>query len=357
MRYLIYFVIFAILSIATALLAHLYLNDPVTLRYGAWEATPPLSLILGVLVIAVLALLLGMRLFLLILFFPAKLATWRRQRLAEKQATIKDNILRWSAYGNRRNLLKNLDKLAPTDASALWQAVQVAEELGDERAKSKYLQQAVNSKDSIICAAAKAKLCLQDKHLIEADAILKAAGAPQGAVLLAELYFQMSIMRTDYVNALKAAMHLREELPLSWQGRVEEVISKYLEQSQTAEKSSAFWNEQVAAAEKKSPLLLAAYAKSLWRLGNEKHAGEVLSQALKQHPQNNFILRAAVEFGTQQQCELAFQGNEKRVETADVSDIEFLQILTLLAEKLNLTGKARLYGQRISALQLQRHSA
>lgn len=351
MRYLFSLVCIIVLALAAALVSQLYLNDPVTIRYGEWSAAPLLSLALGTLALGAIALMVALRLLLAIVFLPSRLAKWRRQFRAKKQVQLRENAMRQAVYGNCHEALKLFAELAPADAAAAWRAAEVAEEIGDTRARDKHLQQAADSADAVISAAAKAKRCMQDSHLIEADAVLKSAGAPRAAVLLAKLYYDVQIARGDYTAAYAAAAHLREKSPRLFGRLAEDAVQQRLKTFSAAAEVKAFWREQVPAADKKQAPLLALYLAALWQLGDEKAAADGLTQALRQHPHDNDILRLVADFGTAAHCEAAFKANEKRADSAGARDMVLLQLLIDIAEKLKLSGKVRLYGQMLSQVQ------
>lgn len=351
MRYLIYFTLLIILAAAAAVLSQLYLNEPVNFRYGSWSATPPLYLALACLLLAALLLFFAVRLLLWLLFLPAIISKWNKRRRREKQAQLHETIIRQLAYGERRKALKNLAELATGDTVAAWWAAQIADELGDARETRKYLQLAAAGQDPILSAAAKAKLCIQDNRLTEAENILKTAGAPRASVLLARLSYEAGLARGDYRTALAAAVYLRETLPAAYGDYVADTIRRQLDHVKNADDARHFWQEEVTKTDKKEPTLLTAYLDCLWRLGDEKAAGEGLAQALKQYPQDNAVLHSIVKFGTPQQRETAFKANEQRAEKAGGQDAALLRLMGELADALQLPGKARQYGQMLSALE------
>lgn len=352
MRYLFYFVLLVILAVAAGVAGQLYLSEPVLLRYGAWSAEPPLYLALAVTLVGLIAALLLLRLLAFILLLPVKVGAWRRQRQVEKLSDLRGKVMRLGCYGNRRALLKHLADLAPMDDAAAWQGAQVAEELGDARLQQKYLQRAAEAQDKVIAAAAKAKLCLRDNRLTEAEQLLTAAGAPRAAVLLAQLYYEVAQASGAHAKALAAAVTLREECAVQFGELVVHTVRRQLHTAETAAAAAAFWRDEVSSADKKDPALLALYLRALWQLGDEKAASEGLGSALRQHGRHEDILRAVADFGTPAQWETAFKENEKRAESAGASDAGLLQLLADLAEKLQLPGKARLYGQRLAALRV-----
>ena len=357
MRYLLYLFILVLLSVTAVVAAQLYLNEPLFVRYGEWSASPSLALALATLLLAVVAMLLVLRLALLFLFFPLKISRWRKQRRSERLVQLREDILRQTVYGNRRMLMKQLAALAPMDVLAAWQAAQIAEENNDMATAGQYLQQAAIGKDAAVSTAAKVKLCLRDNRLSEADNLLKNAGAPRTEVFLAKLHYQVSRARNDHISALAAALQLREQSATLFCSLVEESLRAQLQNVSSAGEAAEFWRKHVPAADKKQPTLLALYLTTLWRLGDEKAAGEGLAQAIRQHPHNNDILRVVADFGTQTQREEAFKANEKRASSASEEDVILLKLLATLAEQLQLPGKARLYGQMLATLQKQRNES
>ena len=354
MRYLLYILALVVLAVAVGVAGQLYLSEPLLVRYGEWSAEPPMSLALAAVIAGLICGLLLLRLLAFLLFLPAKVGIWRRARQVEKLSQLRGRVLRENSYGNRRTMLKHLAELAPMDDAAAWQAAAVAEELGDVRAQGKYLRRAAEAEDKVIAAAAKAKLSLRDNHLTEAEQLLAAAAAPRGAALLAELYYEVAQKRGEHKQALAAAMILREDCPAKFAPLVADTIRRQLHSAKDAAEVAAFWRDEVGSADKKTPELVALHLRALWQLGDEKGASDGLGAALRQHGQHEDILRLVVEFGSTAQCEAAFKESEKRAAGAEAGNAGLLTVLAELAEKLQLPGKARLYGQRLAALQVPR---
>lgn len=355
MRILLALLALLLLVLAAALAAVFYWGEPVYVRYGEWSAAPPMWLAVGAFLLGGLLFLLGGRVLLALVFLPAVIARWRRERRATQVAELRRMTMKWAVYGNRRNMLKYLGQLAEEDEAACFRAAMVAEELGDARAQEKYLRRAAAAGDAVIAAAAKAKLCMRENRLTEASGVLVAAGAPREAALLAQLAYEAAMGRGDAPAALAAALALRDELPAVYAVRVDEAVAYGLERGADAAAVKSFWRETVPAGERKRPALLALWVEALWRCGDEKAAGEALAAAARQFPRDLAVLRAAIRMGGREVRETLFRANEKHAEGAD--DALFLQLMAELAESLELSGKARRYEQMRAALEARRAAA
>ena len=350
MRYLIYLMILVALVVAATLAAQVYLSEPLTIQYRGWVAAPPLVLALGATLLGLLLLFFLLRLFIALIFLPLTVSRWRNRRRGQKELQLRKDILRESVYENQRAQTKLLAELAATDAAAAWRAAQVAEESGDTKNVKNYLQLAESGGDTVIRTAAIAKRCMREQRLSEADTVLTAAGAPSGATLLVKLYYDLCLLRADWRGAMAAAIKLRSESAQLYGNYVETALQRFLQQAKNAAEVADLWKNAVTPVDKKEPALVAKYLTALWRLGNEKAATEELTTALKQHPKHIAILQAVVRFGSPAQQETAFLANEKAADNANVVDAERLQLLTELAEQLQLPGKVRQYSQMLSAL-------
>ena len=347
MRFWIYLIFIICLLGGGALLSLFFFDDTVYIEYGDWSISPPLSLLLfSAVLVAVVAVLL-LRLILAVFLFPVYLRRWNRRQRWNREHRWMFEALRAAGCRERRQLLRTLSKLAPVSHEAALRAAQVAEELGDRQANRKWLQQAAGSSDKAIAAAAKVDLCRQSGRLLEAENILREAGAPQSSALLAELMYAINLKGENYEAALLAALHLREEAPALWGEAVSDVILAKMNSAETAAAVADFWKNSVPSAERKTLPLLVAYIAALWRTGDEKTAGEELLQVSKRFPNDIRVLGLVADMGTKELCETIFRANDPVSATAAP---ELLLALGKIAVRLRLPGKARHYYQRLNAL-------
>ena len=348
MRFWLSVIIVLLLSIVAVVLAHLYLAAPIYLEYQGWSANPPMSVVLGILLLLIVMLLLVFRILAFFVFLPKRLSEWREAQAEKKQRQYLQDTMRLSAYQEWHELLKVLSNLARSDSVAAWRAAQTADMVGDSALRDKMLNRASTSDNATIAAVAKATICLHNKRLTEADTILTSVKALRGPIVLTETYYAIGKARDDWEIALQAAVSLRDRLPGQWAAAVDEAVRRLLETADSVKTAKSIWQTQVPSGDRKRPPLIALYLLSLARLGDEKSAEEGLSHALKQHPQDDDILDVVIAIGNRAHYEKALQDNEERAQS---NQVRVLRILAALTEHLGLLGKARHYYGKLNAME------
>ena len=328
--------------------AQLYLQDPIEMRYGGWQATPPASVALAAAVVLLLLLALALKLLAWVIFFPLRVAAWRRQRLLGQRQEWLISGMRAAALGDNKQALKHFLKLsaeATTSSSVYaWLAAEAADKLGETKKRNELLQQAAAGEQPQLAAAAKAQRARDEGRLSEAFNILAAAGAPTASPILTKMYLDISQKCGKWVPALEAAYQLRGSSPSAkWKKAVNDMVRLGLEKINDAEGLKSFWKNSVASDEQKNAALLAEYIYALHRVGDAQGVTGVLERAHKTAGDQPAILSAVAALGDNKMCESAFTAHQNRAQEKD--GVPYLAPLAMLAERLGLWGKARRYYQ------------
>ncbi|MGU9951332.1 MAG: heme biosynthesis protein HemY [Gammaproteobacteria bacterium WSBS_2016_MAG_OTU1] len=331
--------------------ANVYLDQPLYIRYGVWEIAPTAAVATATAVLIVIVLYLILRLLSFLLFLPTHIASWRQQRQQRGKNELLTDGIRSLVFGNHKNALKYFSKLSENkDESAncyTWLAALSAEKIGDNKKRHELLQLASASGEDI-AAAAKAQLACEENHINEAFNILAAAGAPQSSPLLAKMYLNIASQCGKWAQALDAAYYMREKSPVDkWKQSVLDIACKGLKKINDTEQLSIFWKNSIRSEEQKQPLLLAEYIYALSRLGNDKLATENMERVEKITDKPPEILSLIAAIGTEKMCESAFTSAQTKEQ---LTNAPFLSAMALLAERLQLWGKARRYYQMANAL-------
>ncbi len=324
----------------------LYLDSPVTIGYKTLSIEPPLSLLITTGLLAFIALLIIFRFLEFILFLPSNLMKWGNIRTQDKKTKLLESALCAAVYRDKKQQYKVLSDLAPISPEAALRASQIAQELGWKSQQDKWLNVAAKSTNAITAAAAKVEICRLHNRLTEANSILRTTGAPESSMLLAELLYYVSMDLNDCDTAINAATHLRNAAPTFWSDTVENVFKKKIKNAKNAEEILQFWKNKVSQEDKKHLTHVVLYINALSTLGDEKSAINTLTTAVKQWPNNTPILLLIASIGSEEQCKVALEKNEGRAN----DDTDILLAIAQIANRLQLTGKARKYYQMLNAI-------
>jgi uncharacterized protein HemY len=333
--------------------AQLYLQAPVHLRFGGWEASPPLSLALVVVVIALIVVAFFIKTLAFLLLLPSRMASWGRQRAVTQRQEALAGGVRALALDDSKLALKHFLRLSEdkhSDAGThAWLAAVAAEKIGDVQKRKHLLRLTANSSPAELAAAAKACLACDEDRLSEAFNILAAAGAPGHSPVLAKMFLDTARRRSEWPAALGAAYQLRTVSPSAkWKKAVIDMVRQGLDTIDDAEKLEDFWKNHVHADERKNAELLSGYIYALHRLGNDKSVADALERAAKTNGEAPEILLVIAALGSRKLCETFFTAGEKGAETS--RSAEQVSAIAALAERLNLWGKARRYYQMAHSL-------
>lgn len=344
------YALWAVLISVFVVAANAYLDEPVMLRYGPWQAAPSGAVAAGTAVILAVALVIVLKILGWIFSLPQRLSAWRRGRaISARDATLLAGS-RASALGQHKQVLKHFGKLAGSNESAAfaWLAAEAAHKAGDEKNRVSYLNRAAAGEGEI-AAAAKAQLAIDGGRFHDALSVLKSAGAPAaGAPLLAGLYLHAAKSSGKWDAALAAAYRLRENSPSAKSGRrLREVTLSALANTGDAGELKSMWKNSIRSEEQKHPQIAAEYAYALRRVGDAPAAIEILERALKSSPGTPELLSAVAALGGRKLCESAYAGAQK---SENKDDSQLLAAMGELAERLELWGKARRYYQMADSL-------
>ena len=327
-----------------------YLDKPLHLQYGAWrESFSALRMVMA-LFIFIIALQLLLKLCAAVLFFPSRVARWRRARDQKSKYDSMAEGVRALAVEDNKQALKSFSHLAGGDSKGAyaWLAARAAESLGDSAKRDEWLRRAAADSSEDIAAAAKARLARAENRLSEAFNILSAAGAPYGSPLLANIYLDIARRRRQWPQALAAAYRMQAHANSPERTKIADEIARTgLAEIAELEPLKDFWKTNVSAEDRKKPALLAEYIFALHRLGDGKGASESLERASKTAAHAPEIISAIAALGGQEMRENAFARGQKN---ADDKNTEYLAAMGVLAERLGLWGKARRYYQMANAL-------
>ena len=348
-------VFFLAVAVAAILIgAHVYLGDTLTLEYGEWRASPPLSLALAAALLCFAALWLALRILGALFSLPRALARWRGRSAGKKREKIVAEGLRSVGLRDAKMALRSFASLAQNEsdtaapAGALL-AAKAADERGESERRDGWLRAAANGGDAQIAALAKALLARGRGDLDEAVAVLQKADALKGPPALRRLILEIAAEKGDWDLALTAAYKEADEFPRH-EGRrsPRDIIRRQLaDDAANAAALRAFWKDRVRAAERADAELLAAHILALKARGDS--AEEELDAAVKARGDSAEILEAVVLAGDAKRCEAAL----KRAEDLPQGKRETGPMLRAMAEtaaRLKLWGKARRYYQMSQAI-------
>ena len=333
--------------------AQLYLNDPVLVQYGGWQAQPPAAVVIA-LSVALLALLaLAFKIAAFVLFLPANVAKWRRRKAEERKLESQLDVLRALVLEDERAALKVFARLADDDdEGAAICAVHAAKlSQNNPRKRDEFLRLAAaadaSGENGAVVLLAKARLAYHQGQHTEALTLLSQAGKNAHPAMLRSL-FAINKERQDANGALDALYRLRDAAPApELDAKVQAVITRRLSEAKNVGDINNFWRESLRDGERKNTTLAADYARALHRLGDEKAAQEVLSKAVKAPDVKVDIFHAVAALGDTALCESAFAAGQKLADGEDGKP--YLAAMAELAERLGYWGKARRYYQMANA--------
>lgn len=351
MRFLIYIACFIILVAVLIGVSQLYLTDPVLIRYGQWQAEPPAGVAVATVLAVVISLVVLFKIVAKIILLPLNFAHWRRQSAAKKHHQTLLTALRALILGDEKKALKIFSRLTEekNDDPGVYGmlAAEAAKGVGDKGRHKRLLQRAAVSTDTAIAALANATLTRQEGRFTEAINTLNTADDVSNNSAIIKLRLEINRELRHWRQALADVYQLRDMFPdRSWEADIGRIIGEQIKAATNTEELSVFWKKNVQ--DKDKAALTADYAFALYRLGDEKHASEVLAKTLKTGVSTPPFLAAIAAVGDKRSCEEALANNQKR--GAETKDENILSALAALSERLELWGKARRYYQMANAL-------
>ena len=338
-------------AIAAAVAAlDLYLDKPLHLQYGDWRESFSALRMLMAFVICVAAMQLFLKLAAAVLFFPSRMARWRRARDQKAHNDALAEGVRALAMEDDKRALKLFSRLAERDSKDVfpWLAARAADSLGDAETRDQWLRRAASDSAKDVAAAAKAMLAREENRLNDALGILGAAGAPYGAPLLAGVYLDVARELRRWPQALAAAYRLQAHAnPRRRRTIADEIARAGLADMEEPAELRHFWKTNISADDRKKPTMQAEYIRALRRLGDDAGAAEALERAAKTSGGAPAVISAAADLGGQELRETVFARGEKNPENKNP---EYLAAMGALAGSLGFSGKARRYYQAANAL-------
>lgn len=331
--------------------SHLYLDQPLHLQYGEWQASPSVVVAAAAVIVAVVLLALALKLLSLVLFFPMHMVKWNKERARKNRAANLEAGARALVLDDYRQALKVFSQLAgqsDPDGVCAWLAAEAAEKSGDSGKREQWLRRAAADASEDVAAAAKATLAADESRDSEAFLILTEAGAPYGSPLLARMYLETALRLGKWSQAIAAAYRLRDHARAQkWQKAAGEIAETALKNIADIESLHEFWKNNLSSEDRKNPALESEYIYALHRLGNKSAMSDALERAVKTSPGSAAMLKAAAALGSDKLCESAFAAAQKNENKNDDAN---LQAIAMLAERLKLWGRARKYYQMANSL-------
>ena len=349
----------AVAVAAVLIVAHVYLGEPVTVAYGEWKATPPLSLALAAALLGLALLWLALKILGTIFFLPQHLAAWRGQSAGKKRSRAAADGMRALGLRDSKAALRSFASLAqnesdPAAPAGALLAAKAADERGETERRDGWLRAAAGGGDAQISALARALLARTKGDLEEALEVLKKAESLKGPPALRRLTQEIAAEKGDWVLALTAAYKEADEFPKKGKDAPREIIRRQLaDDSANADSLRGFWKDQVRTAERGDPALLAAHILALKARGDS--AEEELDSAVKARGDSAEVLGAVVVAGDARRCEAALKRAEG-LPAARRESGEMLRAMAKLAGRLKLWGKARRYYQMAQAVSPDPHN-
>ena len=343
------YILLGVAAMALVAISHLYADETIVVQYGEWRAEPAIFVAAAAAAAAAIVLLLFFKLIFWMLFFPARMAAWKRARDDKnRRETLEDSVraLALDDYRRAFNGFSRLSRKSDPDGVFAWLAARSAKKSGDHAGRAEWLRRAAAHGGSDIAAAARAALAAEDGRAGEAFDILTEAGARNGSPLLAKMYLHIARRREKWREAMAAAYRLLDGADGDRE-TIAEIAAAALKTMQDGESLRDFWKNNVAAAEQKNPRLLVEYSYALHRAGDEKTRAETLERAVNIAPGSAAVVAAVAATGGDKLCETAFAAVQKH---GGESDSDYLRAAATLAERLKLYGRARRYYQMANSL-------
>ena len=348
------FFLAATLAAAAFIGAEFYLSDPVTVEYGEWRATPPISLVLAALLLVLAMLWLILKALGLIFFLPHNFASWRGRSAGKKRERIVADGLRALSLRDSKMGLRSFASLAqnaaaPAAPAGALLAAKAAHERGETELRDNWLRAAANGDDAQVAALAQALLARTTGNLQEALEVLRKADSLKGPPALRRLMLEIAAEKGDWNLALTAAYKEEDEFPRrSSRHSPRDIIRRQLtDNAADAAMLRAFWKDQLRAPERADGELLAAHILALKARGDS--AEDELDAAVKARGDAAAVLGAVVLAGDARRCEAALKRAEG-LPPAKRETGKMLRAMAELAARLKLWGKARQYYQMAQAL-------
>ncbi|MGI9338380.1 MAG: heme biosynthesis HemY N-terminal domain-containing protein [Gammaproteobacteria bacterium] len=332
--------------------AQLYFHHPVLVRYGEWQAQPPVSVVAAFALAFLAVLAVVVRFVVAVLFLPSRIAGWRRRKNEQRRVKNHLDAMRHLILGDKRAAQKKFARLADdhNESAAVYAAF--AARLAENNAESKdvFLRRAAASpaegEDAAVVLYAKAQLAYHQGQATEALALLaKDKNAPPEML---RLLYRIRMERKDDGGALGALYRLRDVAPAAeLDGEVRDVIARHFAACADADAVNAFWDESLRDGERKNTELIALRVRALHRLGDVKTAMTILAKVVKQSGASAEVFYAAAAIGDSALCEAAFSIGESRIQAAEGKEAKgkMLPATAELAARLGYWGKARRYYQ------------
>lgn len=335
--------------------AQLYFHHPVLIRYGEWQAHPPVSVVatFALAVLAVLAVV--VKFAAAVLFLPSRIAMWRRRKNEQRRVKNHLDAMRYLILGDERAARKKFARLADehSDSAAVYAAfaARLADDDGNNaESKNVFLRRVAaspaNTEDAAVVLLAKAQLAYRQGQATEAMALL--ANDKNAPPEMLRLLYRIRMERKDDAGALGALYQLRDAAPArGLDDEVRGVIIRHFAACADAAAVNAFWDDSLRDSERKNTGLIALRARALHRLGDTKTAAAILAKVIKQSGAAAEVFYAAAAIGDSALCETAFSIGESRANTE--SGKALLPATAELAARLGYWGKARRYYQMANA--------
>lgn len=333
--------------------AQLYFNHSVLIRYGEWQAQPPVSVVatFALAVLAVLAVV--VKVAAAVLFLPSRIAEWRRRKSEQRRVKNHLDAMRHLILGDNNAARKKFARLADDhkDGAAVYAAfaARLADD-NDAAGKDGFLRIAAASPaegdNGAVVALVKAQLAYRQGQATESIALLSGGKNPPPEML--RLLYRIRLERKDDAGALAALYRLRDAAPSrALDDEVRAVITGHFSRCADAAAVNAFWDDSLRDGERKDTRLIALRARALHRLGDAKAAAAVLSKVIKQSGASAEVFYAAAAIGDSALLESAFSIGESRIQAEGdkESGKALLPATAELAAGLGYWGKARRYYQ------------
>ena len=335
--------------VALIVLANLYLNEPIRLQYGEWQASPSLLVAIAIIIMAIVAMLVLFKILSVMLFFPSYLSKWRSERDIKHQQRLVVSGLHALVLGDNKQTYKSFSALSKySDGACAWLAATAAENLENPANRNLCLKRATESGNANIAAAAAAQIAVNEGNISEAARLLSDAGAPNSSPLLAAMYLSLTTQQQQWTKALATAYRLYEIAPVQKsQQTIDDTVTCALQKITDIHALKNLWNNDIHANERKKPPLLTAYLYALRRLGDDAAATAELEKSFKTINKTPDTLFLIADLGGEAMCEKVFTLAQK---DPPADNAEYYSAMATLAERLNLTGKARRYYQMANSL-------
>lgn len=318
-----------------------YLNVPITIDVADKEIETPLTVLLFGVVLVSLAIILGWKVFSLIVFFPAHLRNWKRRRNEHKRLNYLVEGLQSMVLGVKPNQHKSFLAAADAGIAPAVTYYLAAATADSEKKRNMLLRKATaGDGDPMVKAMASAQGRLSANLPGEAAEVLRIAGATTNkAVQPMKMLLDANEKSGDIRGALDVAQHLLDRDPSpALRAHIGKLTGQLLADAGNADDVRGLLGKVGKSSSSATSVTVAA-ADRLAAVHDTQGASAILTKVLEQDPYAE-TFNAIARHGNDELVRQALARSDKSLQD-NSKDVALLRSIAALAMREQLWAQAR----------------